>query len=442
MRLGALIIPAAAAMLWSASGVAQQQGAQGEIHVASTPPDAVVRLEGKIKGNTPLTIDGLAPGTYLLRLDKRGYREHLLTVTMAPEQKLAFDVAMEPVTGLVLIHSNPSDATIEIDGIDRGKTPLLITDLPLGEYRVRVFKNAYLPKELQLKLKDRTPIRIASDLTADSAALTIRSVPPGAYVNVNGIPHGTTPCTASSVPKGESTITVSMDGYAPRNQTIRLSAGQEKEISVSLLPLPSSLTVESVPPEARIYVDNQFKGKAPLALEQLDPGIYRIRAELPGHEPLARTVELKRASDVVEEFRMEANVGALQITTQPAGVQLFIDGKKAGTTAAKPNQTDRVSEPFAVELIEPGEHLLKLAKPGYHTQSVSLNIERDKTTIQHFHLKRMFIPNCEVRTDTDVFQGVLLQVDPRGNVKLEVRPGIVKTIPANKIVSRRPLRSE
>jgi hypothetical protein len=142
----------------------------------------------------------------------------------------------------------------------------------------------------------------------------------------------------------------------------------------------------------------------------------------------------------VEEFRLQANVGSLQITTQPAGAQLFVDGKEAGTTVAKPNQTDQVSEPLLVGSLEPGTRTLKLTRTGYHTHDATVTIAREQTAVQHFELKRMFIPDCEVRTDTDVFQGVLTQVDPQGNVKLEVAPGVVKTIPADKILSRTPLR--
>jgi hypothetical protein len=60
----------------------------------------------------------------------------------------------------------------------------------------------------------------------------------------------------------------------------------------------------------------------------------------------------------------------------------------------------------------------------------------------HQKLQKRFIPDIEVRTKVDVIRGVLLEVDPVGNVKLETRPGITRTIPAAEVVSRRPIRQE
>ena len=71
-----------------------------------------------------------------------------------------------------------------------------------------------------------------------------------------------------------------------------------------------------------------------------------------------------------------------------------------------------------------------------------VSVERDKTTTRHVKLERRFIPNCEVRTDTDVIRGVLVEVDPSGAVKLEIRPGIIKTIPAAAIRYRGPIREK
>jgi len=231
-----------------------------------------------------------------------------------------------------------------------------------------------------------------------------------------------------------------MDGFEPYRQEMRLAAGQEEELTIQLRPLPARLTIETIPAKARIYVDNQFRGLAPLTLSELEPGTYRIRAEKESHEPLARTVTLERADDVVEELRLFANVGALEITTEPAGVRVFVDGKPRGETPAPLGQTDRVSQPLNVAMLEPGTREVRLTRPGYRPETVSVEIQRDRTTTRHVRLLRRFIPNCEVRTDTRVYRGVLMEVDPRGNVKLETRPGVMKTIPAEDIRSRRPLR--
>lgn len=414
----------------------------GQLHVATTPVGAAVLVDGTARGSTPVTIGDMAAGRHLLQLTKPGYREVRRTVSVGSGRQEVLDVKLESVMGLVLIKSAPPGANVVINDIDRGKTPLLITDLPLGEYRVTVSAAGYLAKELAVTISDRTPLQLEAELVSDSATLRLSSVPSGATVLVNGIARGETPCTVERIPEGAAGVEVCLDGYATYSQNVKLTAGQQEEITVTLQQLPATLRVVSIPSGARIYVDNQFRGATPLVLEDMKPGAYRVRAELPSHEPVARTVQLGNAQALVEEFRLTANVGALDITTQPAGVNVFVDGKPVGTTIAKPDQTDQVSEPLNVRMLASGPHDVRLTKSGYRTLTISLTVMRDRTITRHLQLDRMFIPDCEVRTSTDVVRGVLIHVDPQGNVKLEIRPGVVKIIPADQIHSRRPLRLE
>ena len=45
--------------------------------MAETDPDALVRIDGVLRGNPPLSVDDLAPGVHEVAIDARGY-EHVL----------------------------------------------------------------------------------------------------------------------------------------------------------------------------------------------------------------------------------------------------------------------------------------------------------------------------------------------------------------------------
>ena len=410
-----------------------------QLRITTDPPDAVVLCDGVTQETPPVTITGLAPGEHLIVATKTGYQEERRTIVLEPGQRLAVDLKLQPLYGLVLVQSSPAGAEVEVNGASRGKTPLLLTDLPLGSYRVKLSAPGYLTKEIDLKLESRVPVKVEASLRSDSAALEIASEPPGARVLVNGADRGTTPCTVDRIREGDCRIELLLEGYEPYRRELRLSAGQTESINVVLKPLPAELTVVSIPPRARIYVDNQFSGEAPVVLKNLEPGSYRIRAELVGHEPVARTVTLGRAQRLVEEFRLERNTGNLEIITEPAGVRVFLDGQEAGMTAARPDQSDQISDPLRIEMLTAGTHQLKLVRKGYYEVAKPVEIEKDKTTTVHEKLKRRFVPDYEVRTATEVIRGVLVQIEPNGNVKLELRPGIMRTIPAAEIRSKGPL---
>jgi hypothetical protein len=364
-------------------------------------------------------------------------------VNLRPGQRIAVDMRLEPLRGLVIVHSEPSRALVRIAGADRGSTPLLVTDLPVGRHRVEVSSPGYVPKEVDFELRDRTPAKVAVTLASSSARLEVSSEPPGAAVTLNGILAGQlTPCTIERVAAGESRLEISLEGYEPYTHTFQLAPGQSEKLTAALKPIPATLTVVSIPDKARIYVDNQFRGETPITLDGMPPGTCRVRAEKEGFETLARDVELKRATKVTEEFRLEGNAGSVQITTEPAGVSVLLDGQARGVTSARSNETDLVSDPLLIEMVTVGPHEVQLTRKGYYDLAVKIAVEKGKTAALHETLRRRFIADYEVRTATAVFQGVLVEVDPRGNVKIETRPGVFKTLKAEEIKSRGPIRTQ
>lgn len=411
-----------------------------QIRVSSQPAGAAVTCDGSLYENTPLTISNIQPGEHLIILKKHGHHEARRTVRLEQSQKIALDVPLNPVNALLLVHSAPSGANIQIDGADKGQTPTFITDLPLGKYRMRLSAPGYMSKEIDLVLNDRTPISVNVALISDSATLILSSEPVGARVIINGIDKNITPCTIPNITQGNVDLELRMEGYKPYNRLIKLAAGQEETVSAFMEPIPAKLTVISIPPGARIYIDNQFRGESPVIINDVDPGgLCRMRAELAGHDIMVRTITLQNADDKVEEFRLERNSGLLYLTTEPPDVTVTIDEKEIGTTIASTNGTSPVSQTFKVEDLTPGKHTIRLSKKRYFNEEFSIKAEIGEIITKHQKLKREFKPDYEVRTTTDVYKGVLITIDTIGNVKLEIRPGIIKTITAEEIKSRKPL---
>jgi hypothetical protein len=409
-----------------------------QVHISMTPPDAVVAFDGVITNSSPLIFSNLNPGDHLLVAQKPGYRELRQTITLTPGQRLPLQLTMEPLVGLVIIHSEPPEADVQIDGAHRGKTPLLLADIPIGKYRVKILKSGFQTKDVDLVVSDRTPKKLLVPLSSDSADLTISSVPDGANVRINGLDKGKTPCAIDRIPQGSINVEVTMEGYEPYSEPVRLAAGEKQQVKVALKPIPSELSVVSIPVKARIYVNNEFKGEAPVTIKNLPPGSYRIRAELPDRETVARTVELKRASKSTEEFRLEGNTGAIHLTTEPPEVTVFIDGKQVGITPAKKEGAEQISDVLKIENIATGKREISFSRKRYADISRPVEIEKGKTLTLNQALKRKFTPDFEVRTPNGVFLGEL-EWEHAGSIKLQVAPGVYKVIPAEQVRSKRPL---
>ena len=84
--------------------------------VTSAPPGATVTVDGKVRGTTPLVLDGLAPGSeHAATLAKPGYTDATRTLR-APEPGTRAEVdvglTLDPDTGIVRIDSSPPGADV------------------------------------------------------------------------------------------------------------------------------------------------------------------------------------------------------------------------------------------------------------------------------------------------------------------------------------------
>lgn len=412
----------------------------GVINVTANPADATIICDGVNYGSAPVRIDGLAGGQHLLVAQKEGYREMRTTVNLLAGQETSQMIRLEPITGIVLVESEPSGAEVTIDKAYKGETPLLISDLELGTYRVKLYKESYFPREVSLKVRDRVPQHINADLTSDSASLTVYSQPTGAKVIVNGASMGTTPCEIDRIKTGEAAVEISLDGYLPHQQEVRLRAGEDYNVRAELIPLPSGLTVYTVPDGARVYIDNQFEGETPLTLTNLVVGSYRIRVDKRGYESQERSVDLTPGASRIEEFRLTSNSGRIVLVTEPAGVKVYLDGDLAGETRAGDNEI--VSEPLEIDMVPQGSHRLQLSKKGYFYEPKNVNLGRNEVLSLHEQMQRLFIPDTLVRTSEGsggTYKGILLRRHPNGDIDLETRPGIIVTIQRDEIQSIEPL---
>jgi hypothetical protein len=156
-----------------------------------------------------------------------------------------------------LVRSDPSGASVTVDGVSRGTTPLALRDLPLGTREVTVTRRGYLAERRTVAITKERPARTLDvRLSAAAAApprpstpatlgrpaattgsLQIDSRPSGASVTINGNPRGTTPLTINDLAPGEYRILMSMTGYRNLATTVRVVAGERARAAASLTAL-------------------------------------------------------------------------------------------------------------------------------------------------------------------------------------------------------------
>ena len=432
----------ALAMLALGLAAEAQKGPTTRVDIASQPERASVVVDGVDRGLSPITLFDLSPGRHHLKFRLAGYAEQDRLITVEEGRPSQHSDVLEPERGLLLVKSDPAGCEITIDGVAMGLTPRLITTLNAKDvYRMTLRKTGYQPATFEVKFSGRTPLVRDETLLLDSGVLDLVSEPSGAEVSVNGIVRGRTPVVVDNVPKGRATVRFTLDGFKDEIVSdLVVGAGDRQTVSRILEGLPGTLAVSSVPEGARLYINDEYRGKSPLVLAGLQPGEYAIRAEMEGYADESRLVKVDNGAAPRVEFRLMNVMGGLEVRTAPSGAQVIFDGRPVGMTSTG-DQDAEFSDVLRIDGILEGEHTLVVKKDGYAEHVRHPKIQRGKTSKVNARLKRIFKPDAEIVTNGGTYQGILISNTPE-SVVMEVKLGIERSFPRAEIISFRFLDGE
>jgi hypothetical protein len=148
----------------------------GRLLVRSTPAGARVQVNGAPRGTTPLTLRGLEPGTYTVRVEREGYRAETRRVTISaarPAGSATFTLqpdrpaAPVPFIGALYVDSRPRGARVLLNGSPIGTTPMRISEVSAGAHVVRIEQPGYRPWTASVRVVTGEETRVAASLDPD-----------------------------------------------------------------------------------------------------------------------------------------------------------------------------------------------------------------------------------------------------------------------------------
>jgi len=425
--------------LLAATGCFEQAGSL--LDVRTSPSGARIELDGVYQGDSPVKLK-VVPGPHLVVATRDGFLETRGSVNVQPTGTTRFDISMRPLFGLILAESFPNDAEVLVDNVFRGKTPVLMTDLPAGQHRIVIKKDGYESKETLLNIQtegDRQPKLISLELRSLLVAIKVTSAPDKAKVFLDGSFKGDSPQSIQNILAGKHKVRVELDGYEPFEQEVEVSGHDEYHVNATLQEKYARIKIDTDPSGGEVFLNSEARGKAPVTLGPLHEGDYTIRITKHGFDPVERKVTLKKGADLDLKIPFAKLFGILQVTTIPAGVQIFVDNDPRGVTQAPPNQA--YSSPLIIPNVPQGQRIVKFVRPGCADVQVVATIKDGQTTtISNVQLKRLFIPDTVIVVkDGRTLRGLISRVENDGTVHFETAPGIFVDIPPDDIVSKKPI---
>ncbi len=92
----------------------------------------------------------------------------------------------------------------------------------------------------------------------------------------------------------------------------------------------TTVTLQSTPPGAMVWLENQPLGRTPISGARVPAGGKVLRAELPGYRPWRSTLSLTPGRPESLGFALEEMHGGLRLASDPPGAQVYIDGQPTG----------------------------------------------------------------------------------------------------------------
>jgi hypothetical protein len=106
----------------------------------------------------------------------------------------------------------------------------------------------------------------------------------------------------------------------------------------------SSLTVQTEPPGASVWIDEVFQGRTPLSVPYLLPGSKQMRVQTSGYQSVTRTVGLSPYVEEVQQITLIPEEGeVITLESDPGGAAVYRGSEWLGTTPLSVEKPEELS---------------------------------------------------------------------------------------------------
>ena len=266
---------------------------RGLVLVKTTPAGATVTCRGSSLGTTPLLVTTLPCGpVHTLELSLNGYQKKRVDVRLPDRTPLVRDEVLVLDSGVASCTSEPGGATVFMNGIERGVTPVEVM-VPRGGAELTFRLEGYKDVKQSVSMAAGERQTVAVKMEGLPARLTVVTEPDKAKVFVDENYQGTSPVTVASATPGEHVVRVELSGYAPVSRMVQLANGSEATEKITLESVLGRIEVVTSPPGAKVSLDGKAVGftrpqgdaevSQVLPLENVAAGEHAVLVHLDGY---------------------------------------------------------------------------------------------------------------------------------------------------------------
>lgn len=258
----------------------------GSMNIYSEPAGAEVFLDNTLVGETPMSLREVAEGEHEIRLAKQSFEDWIQKVVVRSFQPTDVKATLEISPGTLTVNSDPKDALIFLKGESVARTPYTLFNIPPGELVIRVEKEGFEEWTSSVLIEASKNAVLDIPLKEKRGTLSIISEPAGAtiYLWKEGEPQrqiGQTPLLNYNTTIGTYIVEVGKPDFFAEQMRVEVRHEELTEVRTILQERPGEILLESTPENARVLLNNSYKGRAPYLLRDVAKGDYRVTLALP-----------------------------------------------------------------------------------------------------------------------------------------------------------------
>ena len=243
--------------------------------------------------------------------------------------------AAETATGTLTVGTTPEGATVFVDGVNRGNTPVKLS-LPAGEHVLELVtqgERRRVPVTLTAGGQISHYFDLPNTTPTGTGSLQIRSDPPRARVTVDGQPFGRTPTVVNGLTPGPHQVILETDTERVSEQVL-IEAGGTASLVVPMQRQPtgsvSGWIVVTAPAEVQIYENQRLLGTSRQDRIMVPVGRHELEFV---NESLGfrATRNVDVGNGQVVSVRPEWPRGTVALNALP-WAEVFVNGERLGET--------------------------------------------------------------------------------------------------------------
>lgn len=323
---------------------------------------ALISIDGKEIGRTPLSAASVEPGSRRLSIEAENYKIGNTEVEVAGcGNHQEIDLALVPGWAEISLQSEPPGAAVLVDGQSLGTTPLTIK-LVEGEHNLEVRADGFKPWHTRLAAV-ATQSRMLETIRLQPAdgRLEVRTHPSGANVLLGGVFAGRTPLQLPLAADETHLIQISRAGYENVTQKVKLRRSETKTLDLTLKPIMGAINFLVQPADSELFVDGQSVGMVP-------PTLRLVAVE---HE-----LEIKKQGYQAYRTRITPR------PRYPQEIRISLKSLSSTPASSAPQQVIKAKNGYELQLIEPQSFVMGSSRREQG--------RRSNETLRNVNLQRPF----------------------------------------------------